>query len=221
MTPFHQRAVHDDDDQDGGGGSGDCCLLLRLVRLRRRRRRRRRHRHFLQDLEELLQLDHQMPVGLLQLVAEVSLAGVDGFAAYLKDQDTHRHTDTQRAINKWTDTYQLPNRPRSIRRCGQHVRWTSRRATTLSTVLYCPQIKLFPHDRMASAALCCTPFPTRLSRATDVVFPLTQTSVTPRQLARPGCRSISSLMTSSVVELACFVIRNPIRESQLIATVDT
>lgn len=39
----------------------------------------------LEYLEELLELDHELPVSLEQVVPEVVLAGVDGLSAYLLD----------------------------------------------------------------------------------------------------------------------------------------
>ena len=43
-----------------------------------------------QYLKELLQLDHQLPVGLLQVVAEVLFAGIDRFAADLQNRKIKR-----------------------------------------------------------------------------------------------------------------------------------
>jgi hypothetical protein len=40
-----------------------------------------------QYLKELLQLDHQLPVGFLQIVSEIFLAGVDGFSANLNSSN--------------------------------------------------------------------------------------------------------------------------------------
>lgn len=57
----------------------------------------------LQDLEEFLELHHQLPVGLDKVVAEVVLAGVDTSARYLQqiDEKEFIHDQWKRVHKSW------------------------------------------------------------------------------------------------------------------------
>lgn len=48
----------------------------------------------LENLEELLQLHHQRPIGLDQIVAEVILAGVDALSGDLRNRKRKRENIT-------------------------------------------------------------------------------------------------------------------------------
>lgn len=56
-----------------------------------------------QNLKEFLQFDHQLPVGLLQVVAEIFFAGIDRFSADL----LFHEQEGMRRIQQWMNKINL------------------------------------------------------------------------------------------------------------------